>query len=176
MNLEEFRKALSSDATEENAQLKRQLSDLQTEYHEKLSKLENENDSLKESCRVLCNRCFTLTRGVTCLFCGLYYPCPHMPRLEEHVAMAHKLRKEIEKMANGYRNALVQQIKDAGQELINRAESMVHPENDLITDFSIVIHFEQHEVPTIDYTTSVVNKVACDRVIYQKGESNVSKI
>lgn len=37
MNLEEFRKALSSDATEENAQLKRQLSDLQTEYHEKLS-------------------------------------------------------------------------------------------------------------------------------------------
>lgn len=71
-------------------------------------------------------------------------------------------------MANRYRNTLVQQIKDAGQELINRAESMVHPENDLITDFSIVIHFEQHEVPTIDYTTSVVNKVACDRVIYQK--------
>lgn len=35
--------------------------------------------------------------GVTCLFCGLYYPCPHMPRLEEQVAMAHKLRKEIEK-------------------------------------------------------------------------------
>lgn len=169
MNLEEFRKALSSDATEENAQLKRQLSDLQAEYHEKLSKLENENDSLKESCRVLCNRCFALTRGVTCLFCGLDYPCPHMPGLEEQVAMAHK-------MANGYRNALVQQIKDAGQELINRAESMVHPENDLITDFSIVIHFEQHEVPTIDYTTSVVNKVACDRVIYQKGESNVSKI
>ena len=97
MNLEEFRKTLSSDATEENAQLKRQLSDLQTEYHEKLSKLENENDSLKESCRVLCNRCFTLTRGVTCLFCGLDYPCPHMPGLEEQVAMAHKLRKEIEK-------------------------------------------------------------------------------
>lgn len=39
-----------------------------------------------------------------------------------------------------------------------------------------VYEFEQHEVPTIDYTTSVVNKVACDRVIYQKGESNVSKI
>ena len=30
-------------------------------------------------------------------------------------------------MANGYRNALVQQIKDAGQELINRAESMPLP-------------------------------------------------
>ena len=34
MNLEEFRKALSSDATEENGRLKKQLSDLQTEYHE----------------------------------------------------------------------------------------------------------------------------------------------
>lgn len=40
MNLAEFRKALSSDATEENAQLKKQLSDLQTKHHEKLSKLE----------------------------------------------------------------------------------------------------------------------------------------
>lgn len=79
-------------------------------------------------------------------------------------------------MANGYRNALVQQIKDAGQEFINRAESMVHLENDLITDFSIVIHFKQHEVPTIDYTTSVINKVACDRVIYKKGESDVTKV
>lgn len=34
MNLEEFRKALSSDATEENRRLKKQLSDLQTDYHE----------------------------------------------------------------------------------------------------------------------------------------------
>lgn len=149
MNLEEFRKALSSDATEENARLKKQLSDLQTDYHEKVSKLESENDLLKESCRVLCNRCFTLTRGVTCLFCGLDYPCPHMPGLEERVTMAHELRKGIEKMANGYRDALVQQIKDA---------------------------FEQHEVPTIDYTTSVINKVACDRVIYKKGESDVTKV
>lgn len=97
MHLEEFRKALSSDATEENAQLKRQLSDLQTEYHEKLSKLKNENDSIKESCRVLCNRCFALTRGATCLFCGLDYPCSHMLGFEEQVAMARKLRKEIEK-------------------------------------------------------------------------------
>ena len=73
-------------------------------------------------------------------------------------------------MANSYRDALVQQIKDAGQELINRAETMVHPENDLITDFSIMIRFRQDEFPTIDYTTSVVNKIACNRVIYPKGE------
>lgn len=79
-------------------------------------------------------------------------------------------------MANSYRDALVQQIKDAGQELIDRAETMVHPENDLITDFSIMIRFKQDEFPTIDYTTSVVNKVACGRVIYQKGESDVPKV
>lgn len=97
MNLEEFRKALSSDATEENARLKKQLSDLQTDYYEKVSKLESENDSLKESCRVLCNRCFALTRGTTCVFCGLDYHCPHMLGFEEKIAMAHKLRKEIEK-------------------------------------------------------------------------------
>ena len=79
-------------------------------------------------------------------------------------------------MANGYRDTLVQQIKDAGQELINRAESMVHPETDLITDFSITIRLKHDEFPTIDYTTSVINEVACNRIIYQKGESDVSKI
>ena len=97
MNLEEFKKALSSDATEENKQLKKQLSDLQEEYSKKLSNLKSENDSLKESCRALCNRCFAFTKGMTCKLCVLDYPCPHMPRLEEQVAMAHKLRKEIEK-------------------------------------------------------------------------------
>ena len=79
-------------------------------------------------------------------------------------------------MENSYRDTLVQQIRDAGQELINRAESMVHPETDLITDFSITIRLKHDEFPTIDYTTSVVNKVACDRIIYQKGETYVSKI
>lgn len=38
-----------------------------------------------------------LCYGVTCLFCGLDYPCPHMPGLEERVTMAHELRKGIEK-------------------------------------------------------------------------------
>ena len=93
MNLDEFRKTLSSDATEENARLKAQLASLQTQYQDSLSKLEDENDSLKESCRVLCNRCFTLTGGATCLFCSIDYPCPHMPKFEEKMAMARKLRK-----------------------------------------------------------------------------------
>lgn len=95
MNLEEFKKALSSDATEENKQLKKQLSEIQTEYSKKLLNLKNENNSLKETCHSLCNRCFALTKGVTCLFCRIDYPCPHMPNFEEQVDMAHKIRKEI---------------------------------------------------------------------------------
>lgn len=95
MNLEEFKKALSSDATEENKQLKKQLSELQEEYSKKLSNLKSENNSLKETCRFLCNRCFALTKGVTCLFCVLDYPCPHMPNFEERVkAVQEYLKKE----------------------------------------------------------------------------------
>ena len=93
MNLEEFRKALSSDATEDNIRLKEQLEDTEVKYQENLSKLKDENDSLKESCRVLCNRCFTLTRGATCLFCRIDYPCPHMKKKKKKMAAAHKLRK-----------------------------------------------------------------------------------
>ena len=81
MNLEEFKKALSSDATEEN---KKQLSELQKEY-----------GSLKESCQALCNRCFAFTKGMTCKFCVLDYPCPHMPNFEEQVkAVQECLKKE----------------------------------------------------------------------------------
>ena len=97
MNLEEFKKALSSDATEENKQLKKQLSDLQEEYSKKLSSLKSENDSIKESCRALCNRCFTFTKGITCQFCVLDYPCPHMPNFEERVKAAQEYLKNEKK-------------------------------------------------------------------------------
>ena len=93
MNLEEFRKALSSDATEDNIRLKKQLENTKVIYQENLSKFQDENDSLKKSCRVLCKRCFALTGGTICLFCGIDYPCPYMPSFEEKMAAAHKLRK-----------------------------------------------------------------------------------
>lgn len=62
-----------------------------------------------------------------------------------------------------YREQLVQQIKDAGQELINRAETMVHPDLDLITDFYITLSFSQDSFPEVSFSTSVVNKTTCDR-------------
>ncbi len=63
-----------------------------------------------------------------------------------------------------YREQLVQQIKDAGQELINRAETMVHPDLDLITDFYITLSFSQDSFPEVSFSTSVVNKTTCDRL------------
>lgn len=65
---------------------------------------------------------------------------------------------------NVYREQLVQQIKDAGQELINRAETMVHSDLDLITEFYITLSFSQESFPEISFSTSVVNKTAVDRL------------
>lgn len=66
-----------------------------------------------------------------------------------------------------YRDKLVQQIKDAGQELINRAETMVHPDLDLITDFYITLSFSQENFPEVSFSTSIVNKTTVDR-LYKK--------
>ena len=63
-----------------------------------------------------------------------------------------------------YRDKLVHQIKDAGQELINRAETMVHPDIDLITDFYITLSFSQDSFPEVSFSTSVVNKTTVDRL------------
>jgi len=56
-----------------------------------------------------------------------------------------------------YPNELINLIKDAGQEIIDRAEQMVAPETALITDFSITINFNQElGVPTISWKDTVI--------------------
>lgn len=45
-----------------------------------------------------------------------------------------------------FRNELIQQIKDSGQELIDRAESLVSPDLTEITDFSITLGFHQGSI------------------------------
>lgn len=61
-----------------------------------------------------------------------------------------------------YREELVQGIKDAGQELIDRAESMVGPGLDAITGFEIWISLNPQAdkvcYPEIRFETSVLNK------------------
>ena len=55
------------------------------------------------------------------------------------------------------RNALVERIKCVGQELIDRADSLVSEDLDWITDFNIFISFSEGMLTEI--TTST--KVAC---------------
>lgn len=93
MNIEEFRQALSSDATKENEQLKKQLLDLQTEYHKELLNLKEENKLLKDDCRILCERCYALTKRDACLFCAIEYQCPHMPSNNGIVSFVRELKK-----------------------------------------------------------------------------------
>lgn len=68
-----------------------------------------------------------------------------------------------------FRNELIQRIKDSGQELIDRAESLVSPDLTEITDFSITLNFHQGEYPTITTETEVVNRRVCKR-LWKKGE------
>ena len=68
-----------------------------------------------------------------------------------------------------FRNELIQRIKDSGQELIDRAESLVSPDLTEITDFNITLNFHQGEYPTITTETEVVNRRVCKR-LWKKGE------
>ena len=67
-----------------------------------------------------------------------------------------------------YRDALVQRIKEAGQELIDRAESMVDQEVNYITDFDIYINLppdgESASFPTIQWNTTVTNRNSMKRM------------
>ena len=66
-----------------------------------------------------------------------------------------------------YREELVQGIKDAGQELIDRAESMVGPGLDAITGFEIWISLDPQTdkvcYPEIRLEVSVLNKKTLKR-------------
>lgn len=74
-------------------------------------------------------------------------------------------------MIKPYRDEVVQQIKEAGQELIDRAESMVGKNLSEITDISIEIHIgmmrDGLEYPEITTHTSVVNRKTVERWMKQ---------
>lgn len=59
-----------------------------------------------------------------------------------------------------YRDELIQTIKLIGQELIDRAESMVHEDCDMITNFNINIDIPQpmDGSPELTWSMSVVSK------------------
>lgn len=64
MNLEEYRKALESDARTENEELKKQINQMRNEKSSEMQKLECD-------LRCMCNRCFVFTRGYMCDHCRM---------------------------------------------------------------------------------------------------------
>lgn len=61
-----------------------------------------------------------------------------------------------------YRDRLVGAIKGAGQDLIERADSLVSPDLTLITGVDIHITLNPCEVPTLTISTSVVPERTID--------------
>ena len=95
MNLDEFRKAMESDATVENERLKRDLADVEKRYKEMSEEYTDRIQRLNSDCRALANRCFALTHGEICVFCELSdYCCKHAMSIDYKVKAAKKLMEE----------------------------------------------------------------------------------
>ena len=95
MNLDEFRKAMESDATVENGQLKRYLTEVEKRYHEMSEEYTDRIQRLNSDCQALANRCFALTHGEMCVFCELSdYCCKHAMSIDDKLKAAKKLMEE----------------------------------------------------------------------------------
>lgn len=95
MNLDEFRKAMESDATVENERLKRDLADVEKRYREMSEGYLARIQKLNSDCRALANRCFALTRGTLCMYCQLYdYQCPRELSIADKIKAGKKLMEE----------------------------------------------------------------------------------
>lgn len=71
MSLEEFKAALSSDATVENEKLKAELNELKEKSEAEITELREEIKQYKQWCRQLGERCFVQTGGVMCVSCDV---------------------------------------------------------------------------------------------------------
>ena len=95
MNLDEFRKAMESDATVENERLKRYLANVENLYREMSEEYTDRIQRLNSDCRALSNRCFALTHGSMCVFCELSdYRCKHAMSIDDKIKDAKKLMEE----------------------------------------------------------------------------------
>lgn len=63
-----------------------------------------------------------------------------------------------------YKEHLVEMVKAAGQEVIERAEDLVGS-GDLISDFDIWLRFPQDNCPTIEVTRSHISKKAVNLIM-----------
>ena len=67
-----------------------------------------------------------------------------------------------------YRDEVVQRIKEAGQELINKAESMVGPDLTLLISVDINVHLATNSdctlIPEIRYDVAFANESTMKRI------------
>ena len=95
MNLDEFRKAMESDATVENERLKRDLADVEKRYRKMSEEYTDRIQRLNSDCQALANRCFALTHGAMCVFCELStYCCKYAMSIDDKVKTTKKLMEE----------------------------------------------------------------------------------
>ena len=69
-----------------------------------------------------------------------------------------------------YRQKLIEMVKAAGQDVIDRAEDLVG-NGGLICDFDIWLRFPQDGVPTIELTRSYLSKNSIDIITKGGNES-----
>lgn len=101
MNLNELREAMASDATKENASLKKENARLRQMVMDLERNYTNDTNSLKEDCRALSNRCFALTCGTMCCFCELgEYKCSHALTDMEKIERGMKWMEEAQNAEN----------------------------------------------------------------------------
>lgn len=91
MSLEEFRIALSSDATIENEHLKVELEELRKCSSGKIEELQNDLELYKEWHKQLCNRCFAQTQGRLCISCDI--ECEHAYTYDDFEAVTRYMKK-----------------------------------------------------------------------------------
>lgn len=90
------RKAISSEATEENEKLKAENQRLREQFHNLNNDYAADMKYLIADCEALSNRCFALTKGVTCVFCELNsFKCKHAMNFDQKVKAAKNMMKEI---------------------------------------------------------------------------------
>lgn len=92
MNMDEFRNALSSEATVENEQLKTELGRLKQESENTINTLQGELEQYKNWCVGLGNRCFAMTGGVLCLSCDIDC-CKHAFNANDMEAVVAYMKK-----------------------------------------------------------------------------------
>lgn len=101
MNLDELRKAISFEATEENKKLKVENQRLREQFHNLSNDYAADMKYLTADCEALSNRCFALTKGTTCVFCELNsFKCKYAMNFDQKVKAAKKMMKEISNAEN----------------------------------------------------------------------------